>query len=299
MKKIIYRNIKSVGAGALIRFSLFLLYGIAFLILVIIAVKAAPILNSISLKQLLFSSVWHPEQGQFGFLPFIFGSLAVTALAMTFAIPICLMSTVYITEYMNHRLRKWIRLSIDILAGIPSVIFGLFGVLAIVPAVRLLGELTGRPSTGYSLLAAGIILALMVSPFIISLSIEVLTNVPGEVRESAISLGATRWEVIWHVLLKTAWPGIVAAVVLGLARAIGETMAVMMVAGNVAKISGHLLDPVYPLPALIANNYGEMMSIPKYDSALMFAALILMVIVGGFSFAAYMILPRMHRRYSF
>jgi phosphate transport system permease protein len=205
----------------------------------------------------------------------------------------------YITEYMNHRLRKWLRLSIDILAGIPSVIFGLFGVLTVVPTVRLLGEVTGSHSTGYSLLAAGVILALMVSPFIVSLSIEVLTNVPQEVRESAISLGATRWEVIWHVLLKTAWPGIIAAVVLGLARAIGETMAVMMVAGNVAKIPGNLLDPVYPLPALIANNYGEMMSIQKYDSALMFAALILMVIVGGFSFAAHVILSRMHRRYSF
>jgi phosphate transport system permease protein len=275
-----------------------LLYGIAFLILVIIAVKAAPILCSMSLWQLLSSSVWHPQQGQFGFLPFIAGSLAVTALAMIFALPVCLMSTVYITEYMNHHLRKWFRFSIDTLAGIPSVIFGLFGVLAIVPAVRLLGEVTGRHSTGYSLLAAGIILALMVSPFIISLSIEVLINVPQEVRESAISLGATRWEVIWHVLLKTAWPGIIAAVVLGLARAIGETMAVMMVAGNVAKIPDNLLDPVYPLPALIANNYGEMMSIPKYDSALMFAALILMVIVGGFSFAAHLILSQMNRRCS-
>jgi phosphate transport system permease protein len=252
-----------------------------------------------SLGQLLFSSVWHPQQGQFGFLPFIAGSLAVTALAMIFALPVCLMSAMYITEYMNHRLRKWLRLSIDILAGIPSVIFGLFGVLTVVPTVRLLGEVTGSHNTGYSLLAAGVILALMVSPFIISLSIEVLTNVPQEVRESAISLGATRWEVIWHVLLKTAWPGIIAAVVLGLARAIGETMAVMMVAGNVAKIPGNLLDPVYPLPALIANNYGEMMSIQKYDSALMFAALILMVIVGGFSFAAHVILSRMHRRYSF
>ena len=282
----------------LIRFSLFLLYGIAFLILVIIAVKAAPILCSMSLRQLLFSSVWHPQQGQFGFLPFIVGSLAVTALAMIFALPVCLMSAVYITEYLTQRLRQWLRLSIDILAGIPSVIFGLFGVLAIVPAVRLLGEVIGRPSTGYSLLAAAVILALMVSPFIISLSIEVLANIPQEVRESAISLGATRWEVIWYVLLKMAWPGIMAAVVLGLARAIGETMAVMMVAGNVAKISGHLLDPVYPLPALIANNYGEIMSIPKYDSALLFAALILMMIVGGFSFAAHVILSRMHRKYS-
>jgi len=264
----------------------------------IIVVKAAPMLGSISLGQLLFTSTWSPQQGQFGFLPFIAGSLAVTALAMIFALPVCLMSAVYITEYMNHRLRKWIRLSIDILAGIPSVIFGLFGVLTVVPAVRLLGEVIGRQTTGYSLLAGGVILALMISPFIISLSVEVLINVPREVRESAISLGATRWEVIWHVMLKISRPGIIAAIVLGLARAIGETMAVMMVAGNVARIPGHLLDPVYPLPALIANNYGEMMSIPKYDSALLFAALILMVMVAGFSIAARAVLSRMHRRYS-
>lgn len=125
----LYRKAKSAVAGALIRFFHLLLYGIAFLMLGIIAVKAAPILCSISLGQLLFTSVWSPQQGQFGFLPFIAGSLAVTALAMIFALPVCLMSSVYITEYMNHRLRRWIRLSIDILAGIPSVIFGLFGVL--------------------------------------------------------------------------------------------------------------------------------------------------------------------------
>lgn len=293
-----YRKAKSAVAGSLIRFSHLLLYGIAFLILGIIAVKAAPILSSISLGQLLFTSAWSPQQGQFGFLPFIAGSLAVTVLAMIFALPVCLMSSVYITEYMNHRLRKWIRLAIDILAGIPSVIFGLFGVLAVVPAVRWLGEAIGRQSTGYSLLAGGVVLALMISPFIISLTVEVLISVPREVRESAISLGATRWEVIWHVLLKISRPGIIAAIVLGLARAVGETMAVMMVAGNVAKIPGHLLDPVYPLPALIANNYGEMMSIPKYDSALLFAALILMVMVAGFSIAAHAVLSRMNRRYS-
>jgi phosphate transport system permease protein len=281
----------------LIRGSLFLLYIIAILMLVIIVVKAAPILIATPLEDLLFASAWRPHQGQFGFFPFIIGSISVTVLAMIFALPVCLMSAVYITEYMHRRLKKWTRLLIDLLAGIPSVIYGLFGVLLVVPAVRLLGEISGSQTTGYSLLAGGVVLAMMVSPFIISLSIDVLSSVPNEARESALALGATRWEVVRHVLLKTARPGVIAAIVLGLARAIGETMAVMMVAGNVARIPVSLFDPVYPLPALIANNYGEMMSIPRYDSALLFAALLLMMGVGGFSFAAHLTLSRMRRRF--
>jgi len=292
------RKTRSAVASLLIHFSHVLLYGIAFLIAGIIVVKAAPLVLAISPGELLFTSAWHPQQGRFGFLPFIAGSVAVTVLAIILSLPVCLMSTVYITEYMRRRARKYFRMLIDILAGIPSVIFGLFGVLTIVPAIRWIGDAIGHPTSGYSLLAAGIILALMISPFMISLSAEVLLNVPLEVRESAICLGATKWEVIRHVLLKTSWPGLLAAVVLGLARAVGETMAVMMVAGNVVRLPGHLLDPVYPLPALIANNYGEMMSIPKYDSALLAAALILMLLVGAFSIAAHLVLSRMQRRYS-
>jgi phosphate transport system permease protein len=296
LRKAIYRKIKNSAGGAFIRYSLFLLYGIALLMFAIILVKAWPILAIMPLDDLLFSTVWQPLRGKFGFLPFIFGSIAVTVLAMFMALPVCLLSAVYITEYLNQSLRRWLRLLIDILAAIPSVIYGLFGILTVVPAVRWAGECLGGQSAGYSLLAAGVVLAMMVSPFIISLSIDVLLSVPREARESALALGATRWEVIRHVLLKTARPGIVAAVILGLARAVGETMAVMMVAGNVANIPTSLFDPVYPLPALIANNYGEMMSIPSYDSALMFAALILMVIVGGFSFAAHVTLSRMQEK---
>jgi phosphate transport system permease protein len=298
LKKTFYRRIKNAAASAVIRYSIFLLYGIAFLMLVIILIKAWPILITMPISDLLFSSVWRPQQGKFGFLPFIFGSITVTALTMVLALPVCLLSAVYITEYMNRRRRKWLRLLIDILAAIPSVIFGLFGILMVVPVVRLTGQYVNGQTAGYSLLAAGVVLAMMVSPFIISLSIDVLMSVPREARESALALGATRWEVIRHVLFKIARPGIIAAIILGLARAIGETMAVMMVAGNVANIPTTLLDPIYPLPALIANNYGEMMSIPRYDSALMFAALILMVIVGGFSFAAHVTLSRMQGRHT-
>jgi phosphate transport system permease protein len=138
----------------------------------------------------------------------------------------------------------------------------------------------------------------MVTPIIISVSAEVLLNIPREARESALALGATRLETVQHVVLKIARRGILAAVVLGFARAFGETMAVMMVAGNVASVPSSLFDPSYPLPALIANNYGEMMSIPLYDSALLLAALILMVVVGAGSLAAHWTLVRSYGRMS-
>ena len=224
--------------------------------------------------------------------PFIVSTLEVTAIAMILSIPVCLLSAIYLSEYAHRRFREFARLAIDILAGIPSVIYGLFGVIVVVPLVRAIGNAWGVETTGYSLLAGGIILAIMVSPFIISLSLEVFRMVPIEARESAFALGTTKWEAVKYVILKSARRGIFAAIGLGFTRAFGETMAVMMVVGNVVKIPTSIFDPAYPLPALIANNYGEMMSIPLYDSALLFAALILMIVVGGFSTMSHFILHK-------
>lgn len=254
--------------------------------------KAGPILQAIPLCDLLFSSDWHPLKNSFGLFPFIVGTLAVTGLAMLMAIPVCLLASVYLAEYAGRRFRELARLVIDILAGIPSVIYGLCGILVIVPFVAWLGELVGAATTGYSLLAGGLVLAVMVIPFIISISVEVLRMVPDPVRESALALGATRWETVKYVVLRKAKRGLLAAVVLGFARAFGETMAVLMVVGNVAEVPASVFDPAYPLPALIANNYGEVMSIPLYDAALMTAALILMLVVAFFSLTAHYTLMR-------
>ncbi len=139
-------------------------------------------------------------------------------------------------------------------------------------------------------------LAVMVIPFIISITMEVFLAIPGEARETALALGATTWEMVRHVTLKHGRQGIVAAVILGFARAFGETMAVMMVVGNVPQVPRSPFDAVYPLPALIANNYGEMMSVPLYDSALLFAALLLMLVVGGFSLVANLVLLKLQER---
>lgn len=265
---------------------------IAFLVAVGLLVKAWPILEKKSLPQLIFSSSWHPLKGDFGLFLFLVGTVEVTAVAMVLAIPICLLSAIYLSEYANARLREAVRPLIDLLAGIPSVIYGLWGVIVIVPFVRALGEYLGRPTTGYSLLAGGMVLAIMVFPVIISLSTEVLRAVPAEAREAALALGATKWETVKYVVMKNARRGILAAIVLGFARAFGETIAVLMVVGNVAKVAGSLFDPAYPLPALIANNYGEMMSVPLYDSALLLAALILLLVVATFNLAAHFTLAR-------
>ncbi len=192
------------------------------------------------------------------------------------------------------------------LVGIPSVVYGLWGVLVLVPLVRdVLAPLADRTlgqhlplfaaqnASGYSVLAGGAVLAVMVFPLIVSVVDEVLRAVPREMREALLSLGATRWETAKCVVRRRGLPGIVAAVVLGFSRAFGETLAVLMVVGNVPRIPGSLFDPAYPLPALIANNYGEMMSVPLYESALMGAALLLLLVVLAFNIVARLVILRL------
>jgi phosphate transport system permease protein len=259
-------------------------------------VKSRPILAQKSIFHLLLSSSWHPLKGDFGFYPFIIGTLEVTTIGMILSVPVCLLSAVYLSEYVHSRWRDLAHLVIGIMAAIPSVVYGLWGVIVVVPFVRALGDLLDVPTTGYSLLAGGIILAIMVSPIIISVSMEVLRTVSIQARETALSLGATRWQAIKHVILRSASHGIFSAIVLGFARAFGETIAVLMIVGNVPRVPKSIFDPAYPLPALLANNYGEMMSIPLYNSALLLSALILLLVVGGFNLTAHLTLLRFEKR---
>ena len=270
--------------------SIVLLIGLGLLI------KSIPILEKKSIFHLLLSSHWHPLKGEFGFYPFIVGTLEVTAIAMILAVPACLLSAIYLAEYAHRRLRDLTHLVIDIMAAIPSVIYGLWGVIVVVPFVRALGQALDIQTTGYSLLAGGIILAIMVSPVIISVSMEVLRTVPVQAREAALALGTTRWEAIKHVVLRSALHGIFSAIVLGFARAFGETIAVLMIVGNVPKVPTSIFAPAYPLPALLANNYGEMMSIPLYNSALLLSALILLLVVSAFNVTAHLTLIRIEKR---
>jgi len=269
---------------------------IVLLIALGLFIKSMPILTKKSIFHLLLSSSWHPLKGEFGFYPFIIGTLEVTTIAMILAVPVCLLSAIYLSEYAHHRFRELARVVIDIMAAIPSVIYGLWGVIVVVPFVRALGKVLDTPTTGYSLLAGGIILAIMVSPIIISVSVEVLRTVPIQARETALALGTTKWEAIKHVVLRSALHGILSAIVLGFARAFGETIAVLMIVGNVPKVPTSIFGPAYPLPALLANNYGEMMSIPLYNSALLLSALILLLIVSAFNITAHLTLMRIEKR---
>lgn len=290
------RNLKDTLASRLMWTLALASSSLVVVIALALLARARPILAVKPLATLLFSSDWHPLKGQFGFFPFIIGTLWVTGLAMLLAVPASVLTAIYLSEYARSRVREALKPLIDLLAGIPSVVYGVWGVLVVVPLIKdHLAPLFGTFSTGYCVLAGGIVLAIMVLPLIIHVSTEVLSTVPLEVREASLALGATKWQTIRHAVVRKARPGVVAAVVLGFSRAFGETMAILMVVGNVPSLPKSLLDPAYPLPALIANNYGEMMSIPLYDSALLLASLILLLVVLAFCVLARTILLRTER----
>lgn len=276
------------------------IFSLLLLVLIVagLVIKSQPILSANPISQLLFSSEWSPLKGSFGFLPFILSTIYVTIIAAVIAIPLSLLTAIYLSEYAN---KTWLRFAapmLDILAGIPSVIYGIWGVIIIVPFIRddLSRWFGVEEASGYSILAGGIVLAVMVFPVIVQIVFEVLKTVPKELREATLSLGTTKWEMVKKVLVRRASPGILAACILGFSRAFGETVAVLMVVGNIVQIPNGIFDEGYPIPALIANNYGEMMSIPMYDSALMFAALVLLVIILAFNIYARYILNRLERK---
>jgi phosphate transport system permease protein len=270
---------------------------ILFLIILGLFLKSRSVLATKPIGELLFSTVWKPNQGEFGLFSFIIGTFSVTGIAILIAVPVCLLTGIFLSEYAHKRFQSFFRPIIDLLAGIPSVIYGLWGILMIVPWIRnTLAPAFGVSSRGYSLLAGGIVLAIMVSPVIINITIEVLKSIPREIREVALTLGATKWQAVKTLVFRKGLSGIVAGIVLAISRAFGETMAVLMVAGNVAKIPENIFDPVYPLPALIANSYSEMMSVPLVESSLMFASLVLLLIVLIFNIVSRFILMKIEKR---
>lgn len=242
--------------------------------------KATPLFEHKTFLQLICSSEWSPSAGKFGFWPYIAGSLYVTVLAFIFSAPVCLFAAIYLTQFSSKRLIHVMLPVTDILAGLPSVIYGVWGILIVVPFISsVLAPFFNTSSSGYSIFSGGIVLAIMCIPYMLNMLIEVFNTVPIGLKEASLSLGATFWESVKHVTIKKSFPGIISAYGLGIAKAFGETIAVMMVVGNRVQVTYNPFESGYPLPALIANNYGEMLSIPLYDSALMFAALLLLVII--------------------
>lgn len=268
-------------------FMLILTLSSVFLLIAMIAglfIKSLPILQENSFWDLITSSDWKPSQKKFGFLPFISGTLAVTFLSICIALPLSLLTAVTLTEYSRKFVRKFIYPALDILAALPSVIYGVWGILILIPI------------TGYTLFTASIVLCVMVLPIMVSLFVEIFAAVPQDLRDASMSLGATRWQTTKKVVLKKSLSGIFAAVVLALSKAMGETIAVMMVCGSIPAIPKSLFGGFYTLPALIGNNYGEMASVPLYESAIMFAALILLVIVVIFNVLSRIILYRIQKK---
>jgi len=276
--------------------SLLLVAFLPFMLFSVLYYKSFLLLRNFNLGNLIFSESWHPSRSEFGFYPFIVGSILVTLTAILISTPICLLTAINVTQYAKKRFFRIMHPVIDILAGLPSVVYGVWGILVIVPFIsRYLGPWLGVKTMGYSILAGAFVLSIMIIPFILNIIIEIFRTIPMELKEAALSLGSTKWQMVKHVILRKALPGIIAAVGFGLARAFGETMAVLMVVGNVAKVPRSVFDPGYTLPSLIANNYGEVLSIPQYDSALMFAALLLLTVSLFFNLLMHFFIARYNK----
>jgi phosphate transport system permease protein len=234
------------------------------------------------------ASSWDPVAGNFGALPFIFGTIVSSLLALVIAVPLALAVAIFVTEMCPEPLRKPISFATELLAAIPSVIYGLWAVFVLVPLLRAhvapwlmkyfswTGLFTG-PMFGYSMLAAGTVVAIMIIPIISSITREVLAVVPQHQREAALALGATRWEMIRVGVLRNARAGIIGAIILGLGRALGETIAVTLVIGNSPQIAKSLLAPGYTMASVIANEFNEATD-ALYVSALIEIGLALFIV---------------------
>jgi len=219
----------------------------------------------------LVSTDWNPPAGHFGALAFIYGTLVISTIAITLAVPVSIGIALFLTEMAPRRLRQPVSYLMDLLAAVPSVVFGLWGILVLSGALQkpygdvsralgglpVVGLLFGGPVNGRSLFTAGLILALMVTPIITSITREVFQTVPAGQREGALALGATRWEMIRGAVLPHGRTAVVGAVMLGLGRAMGETIAVALVIGSSPQVTAHLFGSGDAMPAVIANQFGE------------------------------------------
>lgn len=253
----------------------------------------------------LVGTVWNPVTEEFSTLPSILGTLVRAVIALLLAVPISLGSAIFLALYLPHWLRTVLSYLVEALAAIPSVILGLWGLFVLVPIVRIVQVwlkasfgwfplFAGPASYGVGVLAGGIILAIMITPIITAICRDTLRAVPRSQMEGMLALGATKWEAVWKVVLPSARTGIVGAVILGLGRAIGETMAVTMVGGNAFRLMRSLFDPVHSMASQVASEFSEASS-SLYTSSLMYVGLVLFAITIAVNVLAQLLIWRMSR----
>lgn len=245
------------------------------IILIIIAFifrEGFPIFQEYGILSFIFGMDWAPSDGQYGVFTMIVGSLCITGLSLLMAVPLSILCAIFMAEIAPKTFRKILKPTIETLAGIPSVVYGFFGLIVLVPLVRV--QFGG---TGFSMLTASIILTIMILPTIISVSEDALRSVPHEYKEASLALGATQWQTIKNVIFPAAIPGVITAIILGMGRAVGETLAVIMVAGNVTQIPSSILDPVRALTSNIALEMGYATGV--HYNALFGTAIVLFILI--------------------
>src|SRR6266576_2826143 len=274
------------------------------MILAVLFVSALPALRRFG-PSFLWTSTWDPVAELYGAAPMIVGTLLSSFLAILIAVPLALGVAIFLTEFAPRWLRQPVAFLVELLAAIPSVVYGVWGIYVLIPFLRsyvvppLRAVLGWTPFLqgvfyGNSLLAGGVILAIMIVPYIAAVSREVLLAVPSSQREAALGMGATRWEAVWTAVLPYGRAGLIGAIILGLGRALGETMAVTMIIGNRHDISVSLLQPAYTMAAAIANEFSEATT-ATYQSALMEVALILFVLTVAVNAIARILIWRVAR----
>jgi len=275
-------------AERLIRFTFF---GIALasivtlgLIVVFLFMEGIPIFGKVSVNEFVFGRFWYPtdDPPEFGILSLIVASLAVTAVASMISIPLGVLTALYLAEAASARLRQLVKPIVELLAALPSVVIGFFGMVVVAPFLQSMFDLP----TGLNLFNASLMLAFMSIPTICSISEDAIFGVPTELKEASLALGATRWETIARVIVPAAISGICTAIILGMSRAIGETMVVLMVAGGAAMVPSSLFDPVRPMPASIAAEMAEAPFRGDHYYALFATGIILFLFTLGFNMVA-------------
>jgi len=242
-------------------------------------VEAEPAFSKFGVFGFTFTNNWDVSHEIFGALPLVVGTLVTSAIALMIGVPIAVATALFLTELCPRRLRSPLTVMVELLAAVPSVVYGLWGFLVLIPKLKPLEQwLAGHSVPGPNYFIAGLILAIMILPIVSAISREVIATVPAEHKEAALALGATRWEMLRMSVLPYARPGITGGAMLGLGRAIGETIAVTLVIGNAPEIGNSLFSQGYTLAAVIANEFGEAANNPTHRAALIAAGLVLFVL---------------------